>query len=95
MAGGFDKNREEREKALQELSDADWDERSSKIEIVLPDLKPKPDASPAPLTSPSKRPSSVKGLVVVLETMPPWGRVIVVLAIIGAAVAGGHRLGWW
>lgn len=95
MAGGFDKSREERERALQELQDAEWDERSSKIEIVLPDIPTKPDASPAPLTSPSKRPTSVKALVVVLETMPPWGRVIVVLAIIAATAATGHRLGWW
>lgn len=85
MAGGFDSNRDEREKAINELRDADWDERSSKIEILM---------HPAP-QHPSKRPASLKGIVMVLETMPPWGRVIVMLAIIAASAFGTHRLGWW
>jgi hypothetical protein len=91
MSGGSDRFKAERERALRALQDADWDERTSKIEIMLPHHPP----PPSPPSQPSKRPSSIKGLVVVLEMMPPWGRVIVMLAIIGAAIAGGYRLGWW
>jgi len=34
-------------------------------------------------------------IIAVLSVLPPWGRVIIALAIITAAGLGGHTLGWW
>lgn len=42
--------------------------------------------SKAPSSGP---PAHAKGLVAVLNTLPPWGRVLVLLALLGALVAGG------
>lgn len=53
-------------------------------EVTRPDVRV-PSSAPAPL----------RGLFAILTLLPPWGRVLVVLAIIGAAAAGGHTLGWW
>lgn len=34
-------------------------------------------------------------IIAVLTTLPPWGRVVIALAIVTAAGLGGHTLGWW
>ena len=45
------------------------------------------------MTDPPKKDAPV--VVEVLSVLPPWGRVIIALALIGAAALGGHQLGWW
>lgn len=60
------------------------EEDDSRISIVLP-------PPPAPPQR-SMRPARL-GLRI-LEALPPWGRVAVVLALIVAAMVAKH-LGWW
>lgn len=49
----------------------------------------------------SRRPTSVpapaRGIVAILDKLPPWGRVIVLVVLIGAAVASGigAKLAGW
>lgn len=42
-------------------------------------------------------PAPARGLVAVLEELPPWGRVVVLVALIGALVASGAgaKLAGW
>jgi|SRR4051812_37570171 hypothetical protein len=47
------------------------------------------------VSPPSQRGGSKIILVNVLTLLPPWGRVIVTLAVIGSITYGGHQLGWW
>jgi hypothetical protein len=68
----------------QLLDEADCGEEDSRISIVLP---PPPVAPKQSL-----RPARV--VLRVLDTLPPWGRVAVLLAAIGAYVVGRWR-GWW
>lgn len=48
----------------------------------------------------SSTPAPAKGVVAVLNTLPPWGRVAVLLAVLGVVAASGlvgavlGRLGW-
>lgn len=59
---------------------------SAEIQLSAPSMKP---------GSESQRPPSKIILVTVLTLLPPWGRVVVALAIIGSMTYGGHQLGWW
>lgn len=45
------------------------------------------------MTDPPKRDAPV--VVEVLSVLPPWGRVIIALALVVGAALGGHSLGWW
>ncbi len=45
------------------------------------------------LSIPPKKDAPV--VVEVLSVLPPWGRVIIALALIAGAAMGGHSLGWW
>jgi hypothetical protein len=42
-------------------------------------------------------PATARGLVVILDKLPPWGRVIVLVVLIGAVVASGvgAKLAGW
>lgn len=65
----------------RELREADDWEEDSQVNVHV--------HAPAPKTS--KPPMVVQ----VLPLLPPWGRVIVALALIGAAVWSGHAVGWY
>lgn len=73
--------------ARAELRSAGEDEDSAVIEERALSRRPKSDPVP------------VRGLVAVLNTLPPgWGRVLVVLALIAAIaalVAGGKLASWF
>lgn len=60
---------------------------SAEIQLSSPSVKP---------GSESQRPGGSKIiLVTVLTLLPPWGRVLVALAVIASMTYGGHELGWW
>lgn len=73
-----------------ELADAGLDEDTGVTEIEAKTRAEKQSSTPAP----------AKGIVAVLNTLPPWGRVAVLLAIVGVVAASGMvgalltRLGW-
>lgn len=72
---------------LRELKEADPDEISEVAEDVVRAMRAsRPDSTPA----------TAKGIVAVLNTLPPWARLPALLAVIAAAAyGGGHQLGWW
>ena len=74
---------EERKQALErlriraELRSAGDEEDSQVIEQQAISRRPKSDPAP------------VRGLVAILNTLPPWGRVLVVLALLAVVASGG------
>jgi hypothetical protein len=80
---------------IERLEDPDLDEVS---EVQLERVADRAATRAAQLSRPDaddSTPAAARGLVAILLVLPPWGRVVVTLAVIGAAVAGGHQLGWW
>ena len=67
------KNRTPVDDAIDRLEEEDWGDLSSTVNVTVE--VPKHSKIPAPLRA--------------LKLLPPWGRVVVLLAILGAAVAGG------
>jgi hypothetical protein len=63
------------DRAIDELEDADDEETSVNVHV-----HPQPPRSSRP-----KRFGLIEGFAL----LPPWGRVVVVLAVLAAAVAGG------
>jgi len=72
-----------------EMKSADLDEDTGQIEVEAISRAPK-----------SSTPAPARGIVAVLNTLPPWGRVAVligVLALLGASGVVGAvlaKLGW-
>jgi hypothetical protein len=78
-------DRRKTEDGIRRLRDSiDLEDEDSAV-INLPIAPPKKDSIPGP----------AKGIVAVLEVLPPWARLPALLAVIGAATYGGHQLGWW
>lgn len=46
---------------------------------------------------PSSAPAAAKGLAAILQLLPPWGRVVVLLALLAAIASGGlmARVAGW
>lgn len=80
----------EKLKVRAELKSADLEEDTGLIEIEAKLRAEKQSSTPAP----------AKGIVAILNTLPPWGRVAVLLALLGVVAASGmvgamlSRLGW-
>lgn len=80
----------EKLKVRAEMRSADELENSAVIAERAESRAPKSSSTPAP----------ARGLVAVLNTLPPWGRVIV-LVMLGALVGSGafgalaDKLGWF
>jgi hypothetical protein len=63
-----------------ELRSAGDDEDTGQIEVAAMSRRPaKPNSTPAP----------ARALIAVLNTLPSWGRVLLLLAIVAALVGGG------
>lgn len=73
----------EAERVALSMSD-DFEEDTSRVTVNLHHV-PQP-SQPELVVTKSEAPPKVKALTRVLELLPPFGRVVVVLALIGAAV---------
>ena len=75
----------ERLKVRREMRSMNEEEDSQVIEREA--LSRRPQSVPAP----------ARGIVAILDKLPPWGRVIVLVVLIGAAVASGigAKLAGW
>lgn len=62
------------DEAIDRLEEEDWDEDSS-VSVNVQMVQPPKSSAPVPIQ--------------VLKTLPPWGRVVVLLAFLGVAVASG------
>lgn len=72
-----------------ELKSADLDENTAQIEREAVSRAPKSSSTPAP----------ARGIVAVLNVLPPWGRVFILALLIGFLGGSGlwallGRLGW-